>query len=88
MCQKVDTDTIDYWQPYHFIYTTDIDHLRLVNWSCTIVASKIKGTAREIYHQYIFLQWEFSLYTHRVGIQGKSLQVKPLKDLTPHSKQY
>ena len=56
---------------------------------CTIAASKIKGTAREIYRIfYISLQWGFSLYTHRVCIQRKSLQVKPLKEShasTPHS---
>ena len=42
---------------------------------CTIAVSKIKGTAREIYRIIISLQWGFSLYTHRVCIQGKSLRV-------------
>ena len=41
---------------------------------CTIVASKIKGT----------LQGK-SLYTPQVGIQGKSLQVKPLRLHTVNS---
>ena len=73
-------------------FTAATTNIRSPMNTCTIVAFKIKGTAREIYIlSYISLQWGFSLYTPRVGIQGKSLQVKPLKesrDRTPHSKHY